>query len=318
MMIMAALMSAGAALAQDTPPQEPPEAKTPPIPATPKALLPNCILPETTPKFKWTVSSGATTYLLQVYTSGGTWVYTKGVQASTCGTSTCANTPTNVLAPGGYKWRVAAKNSSGTSPYSAYMNFQISATGFNTQFNGSTGGWKRKAGGTWSIVSGSYYGTQGINGKITSAYYPATYCSFDYSARVKRDDFEDGVIALAVRMGNKVLASDYTWYPGYYFAILDLNEQGQYAIYRLEKDGNLVELQPWTPSTAIKRTGWNVMRVIGKGSSFKFYLNGTLVKTLTDGKFKSGQVGIVMDKHAASSIKTLADWAKLTPKASKY
>ncbi len=72
---------------------------------TPKA--PTGAITDTTPKFTWTRISGATQYQFSVYKSGAL-KYTKTVANAACGSNAanCSNTPTTVLAAGGYTWKV--------------------------------------------------------------------------------------------------------------------------------------------------------------------------------------------------------------------
>ena len=92
---------------------------------TPKA--PTGAITDTTPKFTWTRISGATQYQFSVYKSGAL-KYTKTVANAACGSNAanCSNTPTTVLAAGGYTWKVKAYVSGAWRAYSAAKSFTVS------------------------------------------------------------------------------------------------------------------------------------------------------------------------------------------------
>lgn len=94
--------------------------------------IPNALAPagiktwDRTPTYKWSTIPGTTKYSYQLW-KGTTLVYTKTALASTCGAGACTNTPTNLLPPGAYKWRVRALASGIWQQYSAYKTFTVFA-----------------------------------------------------------------------------------------------------------------------------------------------------------------------------------------------
>ncbi|MFH2039756.1 MAG: C39 family peptidase, partial [Chloroflexota bacterium] len=129
----------------------------------PTPLKPTGTITDTTPTYQWSKISGATNYLYQLY-RGTTLVYTKTVTSGVCGSTTCSNTPTNVLPYAStYKWRVRAKVGGVWKPYSVYKTFTVAmpTTGFNSTFNGSKAGWYNVKG-TWNIFGGKYLRSSGL------------------------------------------------------------------------------------------------------------------------------------------------------------
>jgi hypothetical protein len=79
------------------------------------------------PTFTWSKVSAATWYNLLVRNqSGGVVAQVWYTSASACGASTCAATPSVVLAPGSYTWSVQTYGSS-YGPWSASLAFSVSA-----------------------------------------------------------------------------------------------------------------------------------------------------------------------------------------------
>jgi len=77
-----------------------------------------------TPNYKWSKVPGATKYQYQLV-RGVKIVYSKTVGSAVCKSSTCSNTPVNVLANGAYKWRIRAMIGGAWQSYSGYTTFTI-------------------------------------------------------------------------------------------------------------------------------------------------------------------------------------------------
>ena len=90
----------------------------------PMALTPNSASMNARPAYKWTRVAKATQYQIQIV-RGTTTIFTKKVAASVCKSTTCANTPTTILNPGVYKWRVRALVGSKWRAYSPYQSFTV-------------------------------------------------------------------------------------------------------------------------------------------------------------------------------------------------
>lgn len=283
----------------------------------PTPLSPGAYTTDRTPTFKWNKVAGASSYQLQVY-KGTTLKINKTISNSTC-VSACEYTPATLLDFGNYQWKVRAKEGLLWKAYSANKQLSVVSTaGFNSQFNGSMLGWTRKAGANWN-VSGSVMYTYGTNGKWSSVYRSTSpYANFDYTARVYRSggvvDYWYPASYITVRMGDKVGTSDNWWYPGYYFGYIN---NGYFAIWQTSDTGSSVALQDWTYSSAIVQNGWNKLRVIGQGGTFYFYINNTLVRTVSNPYRKAGYVGLAMYNHANTvSTQLMVDYATLNYRTS--
>lgn len=262
------------------------------------------------PTYKWSVISGATNYRYQVW-KGSVKKFERTVGTTGCTTTVCSDLPNqtaNKLEFATYKWRVQAKVGGVWKAYSAYTYFTVSP-GFNSQFNASSTGWASK-GGTWLTNSTDYY-TTGIDDSWSNAYRTfTTYTDFDYRARVKRAADETHSYGLLIRMGDAMGTKNY-WRPGYIFTITN---EGYYAIYRrVSSDDFPVTLQSGTFSAAIVPYDYNVLRVVAIGDTFHFYINGVLVKSVSDNNYSQGWVGFAMYKTSTDGDTFLVDWAKLTP-----
>jgi hypothetical protein len=259
-----------------------------------KAIFPVGVIRDRTPTYKWTPVESAQRYQFQVY-SGGDLVYSRWPDTSACDGNICKRTPKIKLQSGAYKWRVRAKVDGSWKAWSAWRSFSVVPILFSSNFNGSSDGWARKAGGTWQVTDSVYY-TDGIPYTWTSAQRTTgTYTNFDYTAVLKRSGAENASNYLAVRMGSDVdWSTEKLWYPGYIFGYANV---GLYAIYRIDSDGRRIAMQPWTETSAIQPFDWNTLRVVANEGRFKFYINGVLLRTFTDNTFSSGAVGFQMYKN---------------------
>lgn len=101
-----------------------PESKTAVL--IPNPVSPTGMIGDYTPTFKWTKVIGATQYRFQVFKGTNTAaLYTKTITTPKCGTTFCANTPTNKLMSASYKWKVQAYINGSWKPYSTLKSFSI-------------------------------------------------------------------------------------------------------------------------------------------------------------------------------------------------
>ncbi|MBK9926009.1 MAG: cadherin repeat domain-containing protein [Anaerolineales bacterium] len=114
------------------------------IPEVSVPVTPNRPLTSWSNTFSWIGHSDATQYFIQVQKADGTTLLTKWYTASQAGCDTdtgCTITPPELatLGTGNYKWRIRDYGSSGYSPYSPYLNFDLSVTCYtlNTNTSGS-------------------------------------------------------------------------------------------------------------------------------------------------------------------------------------
>jgi hypothetical protein len=96
-------------------------------PAAPILISPSGTITDTHPPYSWNSSSSATAYTLAVYSVGSaSYVIQASVSSSFCSGGVCTYHPTTTLTSGMYRFKVLARNTAGSSPYSAWMNFTIS------------------------------------------------------------------------------------------------------------------------------------------------------------------------------------------------
>jgi hypothetical protein len=91
----------------------------------PTLLSPTGITTDTTPTYLWTRVAGATQYRYTLQDNYSNPLYSKIVPASSCGATTCSNTPTNVLPYGNYQWEVQAMTGGVWQTYSPFKPFSI-------------------------------------------------------------------------------------------------------------------------------------------------------------------------------------------------
>jgi hypothetical protein len=287
-------------------------------PAAPTPLSPSGTITIGNPTFTWTKPAGVTKYALYVYTTANVVKFANYVTPA-CGTSTCSYTPTLNLAVGSYKWAVKAGNTFGWSAYSAWLNFSVSNDdiGFNSQFNGDSTGWQAHWG-SWSILNGAYYYTNGLSESWSSTSYAASYTNFDYQASFimySGDEVDQGFTygAIIFRGTPGSYGTDHQWNNTYVFKICipDFLCCRSYNVSKIVA-GTTTYLTGWMNSSYIGR-GWNTLRVRAVGTTLNFYINGNLVFTTIDSSLASGRVGLEFGPiwlgHPSSYR---ADWATLS------
>lgn len=183
------------------------------------------------------------------------------------------------------------------------------AGGFNSQFNGSMAGWATL--GTVLVDHNSkYLYTHGLAGYWAQAYYKnATFSDFTYTVLMKRLYDQQQPNCVYVRMGTSLYKSTNLWYPGYAFCY---RNYGWYGVFKRTSSTGLTPLQNWTKTDAIAIMGWNTLKVVAKGTTLKFYINGKLLKTVTDSFRSRGYVGIGMYDKGTPRDQLRVDWATLT------
>ncbi|MBI5935046.1 MAG: hypothetical protein HY867_15175 [Chloroflexi bacterium] len=187
-------------------------------------------------------------------------------------------------------------------------NFRVG--GFNSKFDTNHPNWTTRLG-TWTHLSSAYYTTTGVAGKFSSISYDTSYSKIvSYEVYMKREGSNTASANhISVRGAPLPLDSYGRWNKEYKFAYTN---QGYFAVYKTNGT-TLTTLKSWTSSTAIAKGGWNTLKVAADGSSLKFYINGTLVWSVTDTSFSAGNVGIGMYRDTTSTGNKLSvDWAKLT------
>ncbi len=181
--------------------------------------------------------------------------------------------------------------------------------GFKTEFTTTHPGWSPRLG-TWTQYS-TYYATTGLAGKYSSISYQTTYSKIiAYQVYMKREgSATSSANHISVRGAPTPLDASGRWNKEYKFAYTN---NGYFAVFKVNGT-TVTTLKTWTSSSSIIKGGWNTLKVSADGSALKYYINGTLVFTVTDTTFSSGQVGIGMYRDTTSTGNKLSvDWATLT------
>lgn len=178
--------------------------------------------------------------------------------------------------------------------------------GFNEQFTSSLSNWTQYHG-SWSIVNGSAH-IQGTSSGtwLSLGYKKANFGTLDYSVRMQNTNSEFYANAIVVRGDPEPLQSDFDWNSYYYFGY---ENTGYFTIGRWV-DGVWYSEGGWLSSSAIVPYGWNILRITASGSTLYFYINGTVVGTLTDSILTTGTVGILF--YDGSGCNVNVDYATLS------
>ena len=192
-------------------------------------------------------------------------------------------------------------------------NFPPGPQAFNSAFTGSMAGWGT-VNGNWG-TSGSYLVSGGLPGLMASVAINETfsYPNLVYSARLRRAGSETNANVILIRGNPTPLNASGEWDDGYSFHYAN---NGQYSIWKWT-NGAYTALQGWTATPAILQSdefgdSANVMTVITLGSTMYFYINGTLVQTVSDATYSSGRVGVAF-YEGGNENELNVDWAYLYP-----
>ncbi len=262
------------------------------------------------PTYTWSAEPNSTWYYLYVSNGSGTafsqW-YTPTNANCQSGTGNCSVTPSTSLPSSfNYQWWVQSYNDTATA-WSIPKSFTV---GFNSQFQNSATGWVSHTG-TW-LFDNEYLYTNPSTTDLSTASNSLTFYKFDYQARIQRTGCSNCANLLIVRgtPGSAATNPGNNWDSGYRFQIL---RDGRFSVFRIDSASNVI-LQNWTASAAINQgDAWNTLRVVGNGSNFSFYINGTLVWSGSDATYSSGRVGVGMYRTAGDTNDEISvDWATLT------
>jgi hypothetical protein len=188
----------------------------------------------------------------------------------------------------------------------ANFRTQKIASDFNSSFNGASSGWSSVTG-SWSVYNSAYYRSAGLANTGASAKRSGKYGDVTFEVRMKRSGTCTTCSNRLIIRGNpSSLFSTNWWKPAYYFQYAN---DGSFSIYEATSSSATVALKAWTAHSAIVKNGWNTLKVVAVGSSLKFYINGTLVWTVTDSTLRVGQVGFGFYRDASAGV-LLVNWAK--------
>ncbi len=280
----------------------PPSTAAAVLPSTP--LYPRATIVEQNPAYRWSKVTNAKSYILEIYL-GSNRIFQKTYDsASVCPGTVCSKRPSMSLKYNAYKWRVGALVA-GVPYWSPFKTFIVSPDTYENCFASGKTGWVSLSG-TWSTYEKMLV-SNGIANKVSSAYYGVgQYGDFTYEAILKRVGSEESF--MGVRMGTGKLGSNFAWYPGYLFGY---RNDGKYAIFYMDPSGARKVIKDWTASAAIKKNGWNTLKVIAKGSNFQYFINNTSVHSFKDTRRTRGFIGFSFTRKATES-QFLVDWMKVT------
>ena len=162
----------------------------------------------------------------------------------------------------------------------------------------STAGWASIKG-TWNMNGWSTsYNSTGIANGYGSAAYRGVYSNGTFVARLKRTGTCTGCAnAIIIRGDSTKVTSDGYWDDYYTFQYVN---DGSYSIWK-RVNGVSTALAGWTSHSAIVKNGWNTLKIVttnGAPTQMKFYINNTLVATITDSSLKRGRIGFRIYREA--------------------
>ena len=152
--------------------------------------------------------------------------------------------------------------------------------------------WQPDVDSDWEVVdqqyrasSSSIYNTV----SMVSTYAGREFTDFSYQVKVRRDiDLSRPAIVL-YRATDDFEDSPYDTGSGYAFGI----RYNQYLIFKIVK-GHFSTIKDWTNSEHINPDDeWNTLKVIVQGSEHQFYINGSMVFSLSDDSISSGRIGLL-------------------------
>ena len=178
---------------------------------------------------------------------------------------------------------------------------------YESLFDGTADTFIDDASGSWSTDYATYAG----NGPSSRVYKavgitPATWMSstynygyssslgFNFNADVRRVDPHSnsyGIMCCA----NTAPSTDYY---GFYVS------GGSYSLWNYV-GGVATSLIGWTAAAEIDTSpgAWNNLKIIGSGTTYRLYINGTQVNSFTDSSHTSGKVGVIgYDPDGASAV----------------
>ncbi|MFM2310339.1 MAG: hypothetical protein RLY87_2461 [Chloroflexota bacterium] len=208
-------------------------------------------------------------------------------------------------------------NLTGVNAQSVYtmqpdLNQQF-GTGFTSLFTANASGWTSVYN-SWAISSGRLY-SRGIYGYSSSTSRKTEiYENLDYQVRMRHTGYNasaQGVYVRGVPLATNTLGTNsYKWWQsGIDFGY---SNTGYLRVVRFYP-GGYAFWKAWTYCSCISTTNFNTLRVIAKGTTYKFYMNGVLVYTRVDSSIASGRIGVHFFDLSSGIDNNFIDSASLTP-----
>lgn len=153
--------------------------------------------------------------------------------------------------------------------------------------DGFADGWFVDSFNVWAVSNGVYdmTGLQPSPARLRWSYYNQVFDDFAFDVSVKQTQ------GIQTNAAGIIFRSSVTISSRYEFLI---SVTGAYMINK-HVGGVFTPLVPWTASNRIFKgyDQWNRLRVVCTGSSIQCYINGGLVRTLSDSSLSSGRTGVV-------------------------
>jgi hypothetical protein len=259
-----------------------------------------------------TAKAGATVEAQVAATSTRMALETAEVQAALAATSAAQQQATRSAATATAVADVARKNATATAQMkgSATVEARITATAqvqatmqamskltgwpvvFYDDFLDNSNEWSTHSGSTdnWNeqlaeVKDGHYHVRLESNGKYSGWFSyldnAQTGDRFSISTRMRQlDGKNDALYGLIFRLVDT---------DNYY--LFGIHDDGSYGMW-VQKDGKYTRLVYEDFTSSIRAGDWNDLAVVGDGSKFQMYINGTLVGSTTNDWFKSGSAGL--------------------------
>ncbi len=264
--------------------------------------------------FRWNAAPRAENYRLRIVkVSDGSVFYNRLV-----GNRTSFTGPNFANDGERYRWHVRAFGGGEWSAFSdprVFTNGRATVNSFNSDFGSLNrdgyAGWVRTPQANWSLSATAMVST-GRPGYWNNAHFPYSgFDNFEYEAQVRRVGSITNGNAIIIRAGNNYKNDNHSRYPSYYFGY---NNSGRYVISKYLADGSGQTIQTWTESAAIRPDDINRLKIRAVGSTMHFYINDTLVRTISDNSLSSGLVGVAAytSDNAPANDRFLVFWARLT------
>jgi hypothetical protein len=166
-----------------------------------------------------------------------------------------------------------------------YTEGKQTQDGFSEDFDqGRADNWLDDRSGVWSVTDKLYRMNGMGEGVLRASCYNAPFNNFAYQMDVRRTvgnpDASQGMVFRLASNGD--------------FYVFAIASSGYYSAYKFDSLSG-VEMIPWTASPVVKQgtSAWNTMKIVCKGPSIDFFVNGTLLKTVQDNTpYLSGMVGV--------------------------
>lgn len=200
------------------------------------------------------------------------------------------------------------------SPHTATADTaKLYGAGFTSLFTTNAAGWTSLYN-VWTVAGGQLFSRGNYGYSTSTARKSELYANLDYQVRMRHTGYNasaQGVYVRGVPLPTNTLGTNsYKWWQsGIDFGY---SNTGYLRVVRFYS-GGYAFWKPWTYCSCISTTKYNTLRVIAKGTTYKFYMNGVLVYTRVDASIASGRVGIHFFDLSSGADNNYIDSASLSP-----